>query len=260
MRKHFLIGAMSALAAALCVAQGARADTTSFNDIPRPALPSLYTHFQNNFYDGGLRFQDNAFDVLPTGVDHRLTGQTSSVMETGSTDTEPLTISAYTGNPSHDGATGTASAIDFNLWYLKLGLGYLTTGASDTLTVSGFAAGGCDPYAQPLTCHASVTQDFTVTAALTLEQLTGFTNLGWVQISRPLLSDGVTVDPGWLAVDDLVHTAVLPQIENTNPGPPAADPLLPGVPEPSGWALMIVGFGGIGVLLRRNRRAVITAA
>ncbi len=29
----------------------------------------------------------------------------------------------------------------------------------------------------------------------------------------------------------------------------------PGVPEPASWSLMLVGFGGLGVLLRRTRRA-----
>jgi hypothetical protein len=27
------------------------------------------------------------------------------------------------------------------------------------------------------------------------------------------------------------------------------------VPEPAGWAMMLVGFGGLGVLLRRRRQA-----
>ena len=34
----------------------------------------------------------------------------------------------------------------------------------------------------------------------------------------------------------------------------------PGVPEPSAWALMLAGFGGIGAMLRTRRRMVQAAA
>ena len=33
----------------------------------------------------------------------------------------------------------------------------------------------------------------------------------------------------------------------------------PGVPEPAAWALMIVGFGGVGAVLRRRRAAPVAA-
>jgi hypothetical protein len=33
----------------------------------------------------------------------------------------------------------------------------------------------------------------------------------------------------------------------------------PAVPEPAAWALMIVGFGGVGAVLRRRRAALVTA-
>jgi hypothetical protein len=32
-----------------------------------------------------------------------------------------------------------------------------------------------------------------------------------------------------------------------------------GVPEPATWALMIVGFGGAGAMLRRRRAALVAA-
>jgi hypothetical protein len=35
--------------------------------------------------------------------------------------------------------------------------------------------------------------------------------------------------------------------------------LLAGVPEPSTWAMMLMGFGGLGAVLRRQRRAVLAA-
>ena len=34
----------------------------------------------------------------------------------------------------------------------------------------------------------------------------------------------------------------------------------PGVPEPASWALMMLGFGGAGAMLRRNRRELARAA
>lgn len=30
----------------------------------------------------------------------------------------------------------------------------------------------------------------------------------------------------------------------------------PGVPEPAAWAMMLIGFGGLGTVLRRRRAAV----
>jgi hypothetical protein len=33
----------------------------------------------------------------------------------------------------------------------------------------------------------------------------------------------------------------------------------PGVPEPTAWALMILGFGGVGAVLRRRRRSALAA-
>jgi hypothetical protein len=39
----------------------------------------------------------------------------------------------------------------------------------------------------------------------------------------------------------------------------ARDRHVPGVPEPAAWALMILGFGGVGAALRRSRIAVLTS-
>ena len=38
------------------------------------------------------------------------------------------------------------------------------------------------------------------------------------------------------------------------PAPPPHNTFVPTVPEPTTWALMILGFGGVGSLLRRTRR------
>ena len=39
-----------------------------------------------------------------------------------------------------------------------------------------------------------------------------------------------------------------------------ATPVLGSVPEPAGWALMLVGFGGLGASLRAGRKTAIAAA
>ena len=41
---------------------------------------------------------------------------------------------------------------------------------------------------------------------------------------------------------------------------PSPVPAANAVPEPSAWALMILGFGGVGVAMRRNRRVGLAAA
>jgi hypothetical protein len=43
---------------------------------------------------------------------------------------------------------------------------------------------------------------------------------------------------------------------------PTTSPLIPtgGVPEPSAWALMLLGFGGLGASLRHNRARGLAAA
>jgi hypothetical protein len=41
--------------------------------------------------------------------------------------------------------------------------------------------------------------------------------------------------------------------------PPPPPPPMPGVPEPATWAMMLIGFGAMGTMLRRRRRAVLFA-
>jgi hypothetical protein len=60
--------------------------------------------------------------------------------------------------------------------------------------------------------------------------------------------DTFTFNLAGLSNARLYSTGSAPCTSNCGPGP--------GVPEPSAWALMIVGFGGAGGMLRRRRPAV----
>lgn len=44
------------------------------------------------------------------------------------------------------------------------------------------------------------------------------------------------------------------------PTPPPVTPPVPAVPEPTTWAMMLLGFGSIGFMLRRSRRDSVMAA
>ncbi len=254
MPKHFSIGVLSALAAALCVAQSARADTATFNDI---TYAGSYGFFSNDLWDAGLHFKDDSFTVMPVGLNQHPTGQASHFMEAGNyQQVEPLTITHYTGQaPSNDGLwpAGPDYQDDgaFNLWYLKIGLGDGNVGGTDTVTIIGVSGADCVTL-----CNPTMTID--VTNHFQLITLDGFTDLTKVIISQQLTGAN-TVDTGWLGFDDFSYTAFDPNGDNPpgeRPSPvPAAN-----VPEPSAWALMIVGFGGVGALLRRNRRMGLTAA
>jgi hypothetical protein len=70
--------------------------------------------------------------------------------------------------------------------------------------------------------------------------------------------DGNSIAPGnvypTLGGDDLVvaGTGTQGQVGNSPLNQPP-----PGVPEPAAWAMMLLGFGGLGAVLRRRRRMVV---
>ncbi|MGZ3402099.1 MAG: PEPxxWA-CTERM sorting domain-containing protein [Phenylobacterium sp.] len=254
MRKHFSIGVFSALAASLCVAQAAQAQTATFNDIP---FAGSYGFFSNDLWDAGLHFQDDSFAIMPVNLSPIPSGQASTFMEAGNYSmVEPLTLSHYTGMaPSNDGLWPAGPDYQdsqaFNLWYLKIGLGAGNKGLTDTVTINGISAAGCT-----IACNPTMTVD--VTSHFLLVALEGFTDLTSVTISQQLKGDN-TRDSGWLGFDDFSYTPFAATGDNPRPDPPPPVPAA-NVPEPGAWALMIVGFGGVGALMRRNRRAALAAA
>lgn len=257
MRRHFSIGVLSALAAALCVAQSARADVVTFNDIP--VSPTDARQTTNDLYDGGLHFDQMAFAIMPKGLDLTPIGQYSTYMEAGSSpppaDAESLIITHYTGQaPGNftDASDPTRApagpdfqdSVGFNLWFLQVALGGGNQGAVDKITISGVR--DC------VGCSNPASMTFDLTSTFKLISLTDFTDLASVSITEQVMSSGVR-DRGWLAFDNLAYTPYVVGGDNTAPAPPS-------IPEPSAWALMIVGFGGVGAILRRNRRQGLAAA
>jgi hypothetical protein len=256
MSRHLSIGALSALAAALCVAQAAHADIVTFNDIP---FAGSHGMVPNDFYDGGLHFNDEAFAVMPLNLDPTPIGQTSNYLEAGADPLNPqsLVITHYTGqapgnfDPVTPAGPDYADGAAFNLFYLKIGLGGGNTGLTDMVTITGDTPGCAGDTCPQMT--------IAVTDHFQLITLTGFTDLSSVTISQQVRSDG-SKDIGWLGFDDLSYSAYNPDGPNPPSEMPSPVPAANAVPEPSAWALMILGFGGVGALMRRQRRADFVAA
>ena len=64
---------------------------------------------------------------------------------------------------------------------------------------------------------------------------------------------------GTLTIDNAINTGAatfLSAIMGSNPSQALGIVPVRGVPEPSTWAMMLIGFGAIGVALRRRRKAI----
>ena len=64
---------------------------------------------------------------------------------------------------------------------------------------------------------------------------------------------------GTLTIDNVINSGAatfLSAIIGSHPGQALAVVPVRGVPEPSTWAMMLIGFGSIGVALRRRRKAI----
>jgi choice-of-anchor C domain-containing protein len=73
-------------------------------------------------------------------------------------------------------------------------------------------------------------------------------NMGWTAFSYNFLATGSSTT---LAFASATGTAFGPALDNVS---------VAAVPEPASWALMLVGFGGLGAVLRRQRRTVAATA
>ena len=102
----------------------------------------------------------------------------------------------------------------FSLNSLEAGLAWYTALTSFVITATGNISGG-----------GTITDTFTVGYGYSTHNFSGFSNLSSVTFTAP--SDG------YVAVDNINVSGA--------------------VPEPAAWALMLVGFGGLGGALRSSK-------
>ncbi|THD57231.1 PEP-CTERM sorting domain-containing protein [Phenylobacterium sp.] len=217
--------AVTVALASLALAQAAQAGTVNFEDRVF-ADSDTYQTEANNFTEQGLNFGGLQFYFIPNANPDVTfpTNYSSTFMETA---IEPVVMSLVGGGA-------------FNLLSLDLGLGQYNQGSSDSVTVSGTKA-NC-----AVACTVSTV--LTVTDVFQSFSLSGFTGLssisvGAQQFSNPSAPFPPQTDSGYLAFDDISYAAV---------GAPA--------PEPAAWALMIVGLGAAGGLIRGRRRSLARAS
>ena len=234
MLKRFVTCAAIAATASLCLAQGAHAATLTFDDIDLGAAP--YGHYPNDFYNGGLHFTDYDMDVLSAPIAAPTTGNNGQFFIFGSGDLlEPLVITL------DDGGLGGA----FSLQSLRLALGDFNlapAGTFDRVTITGVRATNCNG-----NCANPTAVTFDVGYGFQLFNLAGFNNLSSLTIGQQMIGvpGAEQVEPGFLAVDDLRYV-----VGDSDTA----------VPEPATWAMMLLGFGGLGLAMRRRRAGLITAA
>jgi hypothetical protein len=173
-----------------------------------------------------------------------------------------------TGSISYDGIGSTTNGVfgygtDNNLYSINT-----TTGASTLLGATnvaftgffGFSAGGSTLYELMGSDLYSLN---TTTGAGTLIGSTGGSGFGAAVSEGGVLYAGsesplaiYTLNPSTGAGVECPNlTGTSEEIFGLAPDIPSA----PGVPEPAAWALMLIGFGGLGAALRAQRRRVALA-
>ena len=220
--KTLLAGVALAAALGMGAAGEAAAAVVTF-DSHTPPPGADYTTEPNAFDDGGLHFEGGQFYFIPPALVSLPTPQASIFMETA---LEPVVISRAGGGV-------------FDLLSIMLGLGeYNSAAALDRVTVTGTRTGACGG-------ACTVSADLQVGYGFTTFDLTGFTGLSSVSFGvqqTPGQGGQYADDTGYLAFDNVRYAVA-----------GAA------VPEPAGWSMLILGFAGLGALLRR-RRATFGAA
>ena len=229
MLRRFVTQAAVALTASLCLAQAAHAATLTFDDIDLGSTP--YGHYVNNFANGGLHFTDYEMNDVAAASAAPTTGNNGQFFAFGSGQyLEPLVITL------DDGGLGGA----FSLLSLRLALGDFNDallGAFDRVTITGVKADDC-----VINCADPTPVTFDVGYGFQLFRLSGFNDLRSVTIGQQMIGapGQEQVEPGFLAMDDLRYVV--------GDGADA-------IPEPATWAMLLLGFGGVGLALRQRRSA-----
>ena len=155
-------------------------------------------------------------------------------------------ISPFTGTPAGGSLTGVANLFSTTAW---------TSGQLDTyLGISASPANGIDAYAAGLAMQSGATGFWVYQANLGTTTLLGTSGVGGPGQDNYLMLLGQSVPVGSYIVGFLAQS----NSAGTGYGATANSGAIlitdPPVPEPATWAMMLMGFGGIGMAMRRNRR------
>jgi len=192
-------------------------------------------------YQTGL----NPGEVLVTDFDGPLISVPAGFVTGG-------TAGVLTGTSSAGAAPAFSATTADTTAYLSVGAGQTFTLTSPALSEISFYAGSLDPYNS-----ITFTGDGGFSQTFTGNQLTAAT-------MAADLANGSQTAAGangrYTFTFDQSVTAVLiasnsPAFEISNIGAIPAGGAVGLVPEPAAWALMLVGFGGLGAGLRRQRRS-----
>ncbi len=228
----------------------------------------------------------NYSDFAPTAtVSHVIPG--SSATATTNASTRTVSVSAHSTEPPDGGEGETEANADLTYYYDAVGTTkpvpidisyYLTasrtlppgrndsplsearilfsqnlTDGTNVYDDQAFAeAGGGGPDNDSQTVAATFSTEFLPDEAygeIDL-QTTGssFGLAGFSSSSYALADPYIYIDPGFLAANPGVTLEISPGVGN-------GGPVAPGVPEPGTWLLSLLGFGWVGLILRRRRPA-----
>ena len=166
-----------------------------------------------------------------------------------------FTISPFTGTPAGGSLSGTATLFDAN--GALPGTPAFTSSYSSLESYLGITASPNNPfgaYAAGLALQSGSTGFWVYQANLGTTTLLGTSGIGGAGQDNYLMLLGQAVPVGSYIVGFLAQT----NSAGTGYGATANSGAIlitrPAVPEPATWAMMLLGFGGIGMVMRRKRR------